>query len=238
MFGWGNTNEPGEILKIEKDTVEAAIKSFSEGKPVLIHDFEERENEIDLVVSASAITHSMISQFRNDAGGLVCVAVSKDVADILELPFLSELINHPLTLGDDLKYDTRSAFSLPVNHRDTYTGITDIDRELTIKEISRAAESAEKGEYTAAQFVKSFRSPGHVQILRAAGSLEERKGHTELGIALSKAAGMGPAVVVCEMLDDESGKASSKKDAENYANENGLSFVGGKELIESLGNGI
>ncbi len=225
-------------MKIKINTIEAAIKSFSEGKPVLIHDFEERENEIDFVVSASAINHSLISQFRNDAGGLICVAVSKDVADALELPFFSELINHPLTLIDDLKYDIRSAFSLPVNHRSTYTGITDIDRELTIKEISRAAEGAEKGEYTAAQFVKNFRSPGHVQILRAAGSLEERRGHTELGIALSKAAGMGPSVVVCEMLDDKSGKASSKKDAEDYANENGLSFIGGKELVESLERGI
>ena len=216
------------------DIVERAIVALSNGEPILIHDFEDRENETDLVIAASKITHALIARFRNEAGGLICVAISDSAAKSLELPFLSDIIDHPLTDSSDLKYDTRSAFSLPVNHRDTYTGITDIDREMTIKRLAEVAHSAEIGEYTAEQFIKEFRSPGHVQILRSAPSLKERRGHTELGIALAKAAGMEPAVVVCEMLDDESGKASSKTEMQEYAKRNGLLFIEGKALVEAI----
>lgn len=216
------------------DIVERAIVALSKGEPILIHDFEDRENETDLVIAASKITHALIARFRNEAGGLICVAISDSAAKALELPFLSDIIDHPLTDSSDLKYDTRSAFSLPVNHRDTYTGITDIDREMTIKRLAEVAHSAEIGEYTAEQFIKEFRSPGHVQILRSAPSLKERRGHTELGIALAKAAGMEPAVVVCEMLDDESGKASSKTEMQEYAKRNGLLFIEGKALVEAI----
>ena len=216
------------------DIVERAIVALSNGEPILIHDFEDRENETDLVIAASKITHALIARFRNEAGGLICVAISDSAAKSLELPFLSDIIDHPLTDCSDLKYDTRSAFSLPVNHRDTYTGITDIDREMTIKRLAEVAHSAEIGEYTAEQFIKEFRSPGHVQILRSAPSLKERRGHTELGIALAKAAGMEPAVVVCEMLDDESGKASSKTEMQEYAKRNGLLFIEGKALVEAI----
>ena len=216
------------------DIVERAIVALTDGEPILIHDFEDRENETDLVIAASKITHTLIARFRNEAGGLICVAISDEASEVLGLPFLSDMIDHPLTENGDLKYDTRSAFSLPVNHRDTYTGITDIDRETTIKRLAEVAHAAEIGEYTAEQFVKEFRSPGHVQILRSAPSLKERRGHTELGIALSKAAGMEPAVVVCEMLDDVSGKASSKEEMQEYAKKNGLLFVEGKILVEAL----
>ena len=216
------------------EIVERAIVALSNGEPILVYDFEDRENETDLVIAASKITHTLIARFRNEAGGLICVAISDGAAKSLGLPFLSDIIDHPLTDSSDLKYDTRSAFSLPVNHRDTYTGITDIDREITIKRLAEVAHSAEIGEYTAEQFIKEFRSPGHVQILRSASSLKERRGHTELGIALAKAAEMEPAVVLCEMLDDENGKASSKEDMQKYAEKNGLLFVEGKVLVETL----
>tara|TARA_B100000029_G_C17518599_1_gene938985 strand:- start:507 stop:1187 length:681 start_codon:yes stop_codon:yes gene_type:complete len=217
-----------------REVIERAIAAFSEGVPILIHDFDDRENETDLVVAASKITPELISMFRNEAGGLVCVAISDGVAEALNLPFLSDMIDHQLTESGDLKYDTRSAFSLPVNHRDTYTGITDIDRSITIKRIAEVSSDVERGEYNAEQFAKEFRSPGHVQILRSAPSLEERKGHTELGIAIAKAANMEPAVVVCEMLDDINGKASSKENMKKYAKINGLLFIEGKVLVEEL----
>jgi len=64
---------------------------------------------------------------RNDAGGLICVAVADSVADAFGLPFLADALDHP-AVNDDPEYDDRSSFSLPVNHRETFTGITDEDR--------------------------------------------------------------------------------------------------------------
>jgi len=168
---------------------------------------------------------------RNDAGGLVCVAVSDEVAEAFGLPFLQETIDHPTASDHDLAYDDRSSFSLPVNHRETHTGITDEDRSLTIRELASAARVPEETDFAAA-----FRSPGHVHVLRGApGLLADRRGHTELGLALAGAAETPPAVVVCEMLDDETGEALVPADAAAYAESRGIPYVEGAELVERLG---
>jgi len=147
------------------------------------------------------------------------------------LPFLQDELDHPAARDHDLAYDDRSSFSLPVNHRDTNTGITDEDRSLTIRAIGSAATTPEQTDFAA-----EFRSPGHVHLLRAApGLLADRQGHTELGVALAEAAGVAPAVVVCEMLDDETNKALSPRDAALYADSHGIPYVEGAELIERLG---
>jgi 3,4-dihydroxy 2-butanone 4-phosphate synthase len=85
-------------------------------------------------------------------------------------------------------------------------------------------------------FAESFRSPGHVHLLRAApGLLTDREGHTELGIALADAADQPPAVVVCEMLDDETGGALPPAAARAYADREGLPYIEGRAIIEQLG---
>jgi len=125
------------MSKGEQAGVTAAVETFREGRPVCIHDAADREGETDLVYPAGAVTPPAIARMRNDAGGLVCVAVSDAVADAFDLPFLQEQIDHPAAADHDLSYDDRSSFSLPVNHRDTYTGITDQDRALTISELAQ-----------------------------------------------------------------------------------------------------
>jgi 3,4-dihydroxy 2-butanone 4-phosphate synthase len=168
---------------------------------------------------------------RNDAGGLICVALSDAVCTAFDLPFVQEVIDHPVGDDHELGYDERSSFSLTVNHRDTYTGITDEDRSLTITELARAATDPD-----AADFASEFRAPGHVHLLRAAPNLvADREGHTELGVLLAEAAGVAPAVVVCEMLDDRTGRALSPEDARAYAERNGFVYVEGHELVEQLG---
>jgi 3,4-dihydroxy 2-butanone 4-phosphate synthase len=130
----------------------------------------------------------------------------------------------------DIPYDTRSSFSLWVNHRETFTGITDVDRALTISRLAAAARAAMNG--SSVDFGSDFRSPGHVPLLRAApGLLAERKGQTELSIVLARAAGVAPAVVVCEMLDGKTGRALSKEGAVRYARERDLAFVEGEEVL-------
>jgi 3,4-dihydroxy 2-butanone 4-phosphate synthase len=212
----------------EASAVERAIDAFRRGEPVCIHDADDREGETDLVYPATAVTPAAVSRLRNDAGGLVCVAVSDAVAEAFGLPFLGDALDHPASGDHDLTYDDRSSFSLPVNHRDTDTGITDEDRSLTIRELAAAATAPEETD-----FASTFRTPGHVHILRGAPNLlADRRGHTELGLALAQAADQPPAVVVCEMLDDETGLALSPGDAATYAEAHGAPFVEGAQLVE------
>jgi 3,4-dihydroxy 2-butanone 4-phosphate synthase len=215
------------------DAVAEAVDAFRRGQPVLIHDFDEREGETDIVYPAGAVTPTDVARLRNDAGGLVCVAVSDGVAETWGLPFLDDALDHPATGGHELGYDDRSSFSLPVNHRDTYTGITDEDRALTISRLGEAAASTPT--FDAEAFAAEFRSPGHVHLLRGAPNLlADRRGHTELGLALADAANLPPAVVVCEMLDDETGQARSKADARAYAERNDLPYLEGAQLLRTF----
>ncbi|WP_435155864.1 3,4-dihydroxy-2-butanone-4-phosphate synthase [Haladaptatus sp. DFWS20] len=210
--------------------VERAIEEFRAGSPLLVHDAADREGETDLIYPAAAVSPEAVSRLRNDAGGLICVALSYDVAEAFDLAYMDEIIDHPASEGHDLGYDSRSSFSLTVNHRDTYTGITDDDRSLTITELANAASAPHE-----LDFADEFRAPGHVHLLRAApGLLDERRGHTELGIALANAAEQAPAVVVCEMLDDQTGGALSPDDARAYAERHGFPYLEGAQIIETL----
>jgi 3,4-dihydroxy 2-butanone 4-phosphate synthase len=210
--------------------VERAIEAFRAGDPVLVHDAADREGETDLIYPAPAVTPDALARLRNDAGGLVCVAVSDAVASAWDLPFAADAFDHPAVADTDLPYDERSSFSLTVNHRNTYTGITDEDRALTIAELGRGATDP-----TCFDFPGTFRVPGHVHLLRGApGLFADREGHTELGLALAAAADRPPAVVVCEMLAD--GKSGlPPADAKAYAEANDLVYVEGRTLIERLG---
>ena len=215
---------------VETESIERALDALTAGEPVLVHDAADREGETDLIYHADAVTPDAVARLRNDAGGLVCTALGHDVAEAFDLPFYTEAVDHPAAGGHDLGYDERSSFSLTVNHRDTYTGITDIDRALTITALGRSSSDPD-----AASFADEFRSPGHVHLLRAAPNLlADRKGHTELGLALAKEAGRAPAVVVCEMLDDDSGRSLSKQDARRYARRHSLPYLDGETIVRDL----
>ncbi|WP_262179885.1 3,4-dihydroxy-2-butanone-4-phosphate synthase [Haloarcula laminariae] len=214
----------------DADTAQAAVDAFARGEPVLIHDAADREGETDIVYPAGSVTPEAVARMRNDAGGLICAALSDAAADALELPFMQDVLDHPTSADHELAYDERSSFSLTVNHRDTFTGVTDDDRSLTITELAALAADPDPE-----AFAESFRSPGHVHLLRAAPDLlADREGHTELGIALAAAADQPPAVVVCEMLDDETGGALSPADARAYAREQGLHYIEGRAIVSAL----
>ena len=226
-----NATADGGTAARTTDAVEDALESLRAGEPVLVHDAADREGETDLIYHAGAITPDAVARLRNDAGGLVCVALGHDVAEAFDLPFYTEEIDHPASGDHDLGYDERSSFSLTVNHRDTYTGITDNDRSRTIRALAKAA--AAPGE---TEFADEFRVPGHVHLLKAAPDLlAQREGHTELGVALAEAADLPSAVVVCEMLDDETGEAMTPVDARAYADRHGFTYLEGSEVLERLG---
>ena len=213
--------------------VARALAAFERGEPVCVHDAADREGETDLVVPAAAVTPDLVATLRNDAGGLVCVALADPVADAFELPFVADAVDHPAS-GGPVHYDERSSFSLSVNHVDTYTGITDRDRARTITELGSAARAATADGYGVEAFAEAFRAPGHVHLLRAAPTLADRQGHTELAIALAAAADREPAAVVCEMLDDATGEALAPADARAYARRHDLPYVEGASIIDAL----
>ena len=222
-------------------SLDKAIDAVRNGKMILLFDAEDREGETDLVIPALCVTPKEVAMMRIDGGGLICVAIHATAADRLGLPFMSELLKSVSLNGHrelrslvekkgDIPYDSRSSFSLWVNHRDTFTGITDNDRALTINNIGEIVQNVMCG--NTIDFGAEFRSPGHVALLRAAsGLLNERRGQTELSIQLSLMAGITPSMVVCEMLDGKTGKALSKIDAKKYSLKYGIPFVEGKELL-------
>ena len=213
------------------DAVEEALESLRAGEPVLVHDAADREGETDLIYHADSVTPEAVARLRNDAGGLVCVALGHEIADAFGLPFYTDEVDHPASGDHELGYDERSSFSLTVNHRDTYTGITDNDRSRTIRALGAAAAAPDE-----TAFAEEFRVPGHVHLLKAAPDLlAHREGHTELGVALAEAADLPPAVVVCEMLDDETGEALTPVDARAYADRHDFTYLEGRDVLERLG---
>jgi 3,4-dihydroxy 2-butanone 4-phosphate synthase len=226
---------------IEK--VDKALSDLQNGKFVLVYDDDSREGETDLVIASEFVSPKSIRTMRKDGGGLIFIMVSNEIASKLKLPYLADLFadidnKYPILkelIPNDIPYDTKSSFSVYINHRDTFTGITDIDRSLTMKrfaELTKEIGSLNNGNATK-MFGKEFRSPGHVPICVASkGLLYERKGHTELVIALLKMAGLAPAGSGCEIMGDD-GKALSKTKAEQYADENNLVFLEGKEIVKA-----
>ena len=221
------------------DSVEKGIERLRRGELVLIYDAEDREGETDLVTPATMVRPKDIAYFRREAGGLICVAIHPFAAEKFGLPLISDILRRSPLRGmvednGDLVYDKRSSFSLWVNHRDTFTGITDRDRALTIKKIGEAVAEVLNGSSGSFDFQSSFRTPGHVAILRAADTLlDERRGQTELSVALALLAGIPPAMVICEMLDGNTGYALSKSDAKSYAQRHNSVFIEGREIIEA-----
>lgn len=214
--------------------IEEAIAALREGKFILLYDFDDREGETDFAIRADAVTPRHIMQMRKDGGGLICTAIDPEAARRLELPFASDLLRSCRVAEKEgaIPYDKKnhSSFSLWVNHCNTFTGITDNDRALTINAIAEQVKRSLNG--GGADFHDRFRTPGHVALLRAAeGLLSRRRGQTELSVALARMAGITPAVTICEMLDDASGNALSKADAKRYARDHELVFVEGNEVV-------
>jgi len=215
--------------------ISEALQALRDGKFILLYDFDDREGETDFAIRSDRITPAHIRRMRKECGGLICTAVHPVAAQRLGLPFAREVFagSRACEKTGDIPYDRKnnSSFSLWVNHRDTFTGITDRDRALTVNAIAENVRLSMAGE--SVRFHETFRTPGHMALLRAAdGLLDERKGQTELSIALAEMAGITPAITICEMLDEESGYALTREDARRYAQEHDLIFIGGNEVMK------
>lgn len=215
-------------------SLESALESLKRGEFVLLFDSAGRENEIDMVVAAEFATPEHVARMRQNAGGLLCVAVDYGFAESLKLRYMHEILSESNISNKEMimglaPYGDHPTFSLSVNHYQTYTGITDKDRALTIREMANIF----KIENRQKKFTSSFKTPGHVPLLIASKDLlSARQGHTEMSVYLAQLAGLTPVTAICEMMDAETYSALSVEKAEKFAKQHGIPLIDGKELLE------
>ena len=215
-------------------SLESGLESLKRGEFVLLFDSEGRENEIDMMVAAQFVTPEHVARMRQHAGGLLCISIDYNFASSLELKYMHEILAESTFSNKEMimglaPYGDYPTFSIAINHYQTYTGITDKDRALTIREMANIFNVDNKKK----KFVSSFKTPGHVPLLIASkGLLSKRQGHTEMSVYLTQIAGLTPVAAICEMMDAETYTALSIDKAEKYAKQNAIPLIDGKELLE------
>jgi len=219
---------------MEHSKIEKAIKELTSGRPIMIHDFKNREDEIDLVYYAKHVGVDEVYTLRTLAGGLICFVIDSRIAKELNLPFFYELLQNT-NLSKLIKiprYGEPPAFSLWINHVDVKTGISDRDKALTISKFFEVVKLVHQGDIELARkkFLEEFMAPGHVPILISRG-IEKRHGHTELSITLAKIGNLIPAMVIAEMLDK--GSSLKLEKAISIAKKRNIVLLTGNELIEA-----
>jgi len=231
------------MTQIKDKDILLAIDALRKGEPVFIYDADGREEETDIVMATQFMRPKDIMRLRKDGGGLICSTVTDEIAEEMALPFMVDVYRSakaemPLLermIPDHLPYDTKSAFSLTINHHDNYTGITDNDRSMTAAEFGKLVGMINDGKMGdgkgVEEFTSRFRTPGHLHLLRSAkGLLDNRKGHTELATVLCMMAELSPSATICEMMGDD-GRALQRPEAMKYAQDNGFVYLDGIQII-------
>jgi len=221
-----------------------ALEALRRGTPVLVHDDYSREDEVDYVIHASFVDAERVYEMRKIAGGLICYAMPLPAGRVLGLRYAHEIYARvpelaPLA-GRRLGYGDHPAFSIWVNSLKVKTGIRDVDRALTIRELDKVASLIYSGRPGDARmlFLEEFTAPGHVPVLLGK-RLRERRGHTELSLHLAMLAGLTPSTVIVEMLGR--GDALTVEEARRISREKGYPLVEGTEIlaeVERLGEDL
>jgi len=161
-----------------------ALDAIRHGRAVILLDDDDRENEGDLIVAADRITVPMMATLIRECSGIVCLCMTDEHLQRMALP--------PMVANNGSRYGT--AFTVSIEAREgVTTGVCAADRVTTI--LTAIASDAK-----AADLV----SPGHVFPLRAApGGVLERRGHTEGAVELARLAGLQPAAVLCELMNED-----------------------------------
>ncbi|PUV26388.1 3,4-dihydroxy-2-butanone-4-phosphate synthase [Sphingobacterium athyrii] len=194
-----------------KERVENAIKELQFGKGVLLIDDEDRENEGDLIFSAEKMNTKDMVQMIRHCSGVVCLCLTNEKADELELPFMvndnSSPFHTPFTVSIDAK-------------KGTTTGLSASDRIASIK--AACADNAQPGDLV---------RPGHIFPLRSSDNgVLARNGHTEGSIDLMKLAGLKPISVLCELMNDD-GTMSRLPEIIEFAGKNNLMVLSIEDII-------
>ncbi len=192
-------------------TVEEAIKEIAAGRPVVVVDDEDRENEGDLIFAAQLATTELFAFMVRHTSGFVCAPLTEPDADRLELP--------PMYVTNQDRRGT--AYTVTVDAREgVTTGISAAERAHTIRLLADPSTSP-----------ADLSRPGHVVPLRARpGGVLRRPGHTEAAVDLARLAGLRPAGVLCELVNDD-GTMMRLADLRRFADEHGLALITIADLI-------
>ena len=195
-------------------TVQEAIEAVRAGRMIILVDDEDRENEGDLMLAAEKVTPETINFMAKQGRGLICVAMTEERADELELP--------PMVPDTQNKSRFGTAFTISIEARHgVTTGISAHDRATTI--LTAVADGT-----TTHDLVR----PGHVFPLRAKkGGVLKQAGQTEGSVDLARLAGLKPMAVICEVMKDD-GTMARLPDLEKFAAEHDLLICSIEELIE------
>jgi 3,4-dihydroxy 2-butanone 4-phosphate synthase/GTP cyclohydrolase II len=195
------------------DRIEDAIADIRAGRMVIVADDEDRENEGDLVCAGSAVTPEIINFMAREGRGLICLAITAERADELDLRPMSENNTEALSTAFTVSVDAAARFGVT-------TGISAWDRAKTI-EVCLDPKSKPS----------DLRRPGHVFPLRArAGGVLRRVGQTEASVDLARLAGLPPAGVICEILNDD-GTMARRPQLEDFASKHGLKFITVAQIV-------
>jgi 3,4-dihydroxy 2-butanone 4-phosphate synthase / GTP cyclohydrolase II len=193
-------------------TIEEAIEDIRQGKFVVVVDAADRENEGDLTIAAQFATPEAVNFMATHARGLICLCLTEERCDALGLK--------PMTYNNETPYET--AFTISIEAREgVTTGISAADRSRTIQ----VAIDPTKGSEAVVQ-------PGHVFPLRARpGGVLQRTGQTEAAVDLARLAGLNPAGVVCEIMNED-GTMARVPDLVRYCEKHDLKLITVADLIE------
>ncbi|MDD1417557.1 bifunctional 3,4-dihydroxy-2-butanone-4-phosphate synthase RibB/GTP cyclohydrolase II RibA [Dolichospermum sp. ST_sed1] len=206
-------SQPKTTQTFKFDSIDAALADLKAGRVIVVVDDENRENEGDLICAAQFATPDMINFMAVEARGLICLAMTGDRLDELDLPLMVSKLT-----------DTnQTAFTVSIDagpHLGVSTGISAEDRARTIQVTLNPATQPEE-----------LRRPGHIFPLRArAGGVLKRAGHTEAAVDLSRLAGLYPAGVICEIQNPDGSMARLHQLVE-YAKNHHLKIISIADLI-------
>lgn len=195
------------------NSIDEAIEDIKAGKMIIVVDDPDRENEGDLLMAAEKATSEDINFMAKYGRGLICMPLDEQRVKELEI--------QPMVENNTDNHET--AFTVSIDHVDTTTGISAHERALTIQKV--LDESSKKDD---------FRRPGHIFPLKAReGRVLRRTGHTEAAVDLAKLAGLKPAGVICEIMNDD-GTMSRTPELMTFAQEHKLKIITIADLIHNI----
>ncbi|MFC4903595.1 MULTISPECIES: 3,4-dihydroxy-2-butanone-4-phosphate synthase [Kocuria] len=207
--GAGGAGEP-----IRLDAVRTAVEAMAQGRPVVVVDDADRENEGDIVFAAQHATAELMGFTIRHTSGVVCVPMTGERADALRLP--------PMVAVNEDSKGTAYTVTCDARHG-VSTGISAADRALTARVLADRSAGAE-----------DLTRPGHVLPLRAAdGGVAVRRGHTEAAVELCVLAGLEPVGVIAELVHDE-GELMRLPALRAFADRHGIPLVSIEDLAEQL----
>jgi 3,4-dihydroxy 2-butanone 4-phosphate synthase/GTP cyclohydrolase II len=198
--------------KYRFNTIDEAIKDIREGKMIILVDDEDRENEGDLCIAAEKVTPEVINFMAKYGRGLICLSLTPERVEELQLPMMTNENTSPFGTAFTVSIEAKRGVTTGISAHDRATTIlTAIDPETGPEDISK---------------------PGHVFPLKAKpGGVLQRAGQTEGSVDLARLAGLYPAGVICEIMDED-GTMARVPQLMEFAKEHGLKIVTIKDLIE------